>query len=127
MAGPAGATRLGAEPCPLDFLKDIIPFGANFAIRTAEQRRIPHEPGLGTSPNHRRIGEDAEVIFRLLASGATGWWTPEAKVSHMISRQRQTWDYIYGYFTAYGETPAYLERTWPALTIQRRPATTSPA
>jgi glycosyltransferase involved in cell wall biosynthesis len=103
----------GEESRPLDFSKGIVPFGANFAIRTADQRKIRYEPGLGVSPNHRRVGEEAEVIFRLLESGATGWWTPEAKVSHLISSQRQTWDYIYDYSTAYGETLAYLERTWP--------------
>jgi glycosyltransferase involved in cell wall biosynthesis len=103
----------GEEPCPLDLPKGIIPFGANFAIRTGEQRKVLYEPGLGVSPNHRRIGEEAEVIFRVMASGAQGWWTPEAKVRHMISTQRQTWDYIYDYSAAYGETLAYLERTWP--------------
>lgn len=105
--------EFGEAPIPLDFKKGIIPFGANFAVRTAEQRRVAYEPGLGVSPHHRRIGEEAEVIFRLLADGATGWWTPHAKVSHLITRQRQTWDYIEDFSAAYGETLAFLELTWP--------------
>jgi glycosyltransferase involved in cell wall biosynthesis len=103
----------GQDPCPLDFPAGVIPFGANFAIRTEEQRKVGYEPGLGVSPNHRRIGEEAEVIHRLLARGAKGWWVPGATVSHIISTQRQTWDYIYDFNAAYGETLAYLERTWP--------------
>jgi len=103
----------GEEPCQLSFAREIVPWGANFAVRTAEQRQVAYEPGLGVSPDHRRIGEEAEVAFRLLSSGATGWWVPAAKVSHMISTQRQSWDYIYDFNAAYGETLAYMERTWP--------------
>jgi glycosyltransferase involved in cell wall biosynthesis len=103
----------GEAPCRLDFPKGIVPWGANFAIRTAEQRQVAYEPGLGVSPNHRRIGEEAEVIFRLMSSGAAGWWVPAANVSHMISSQRQSWDYIFDFNSAYGETLAYLESEWP--------------
>lgn len=104
----------GEEPRRLGFAEEVIPFGANFAIRTIEQRLVSYEPGLGVSPYHRRIGEEAEVIFRLLSRGAVGWWVPGAKVRHMIPAHRQTWDYIFDYAAAYGETLAYLEQTWPA-------------
>jgi glycosyltransferase involved in cell wall biosynthesis len=103
----------GVEPRHLNFEEGAIPFGANFAIRTAEQRRVAYEPGLGVSPHHRRIGEEAEVIFRLLAEGVVGWWVPDAKVFHIITKERQSWDYIYDFSTAYGETLAYLQQTWP--------------
>jgi glycosyltransferase involved in cell wall biosynthesis len=103
----------GSLPCPLDFAGGLIPWGANYAIRTADQRTVSYEPGLGASPHHRRIGEEVEVIFRLMAGGATGWWVPGATVNHIISPHRQSWDYIFDYATAYGETLAYMERTWP--------------
>jgi glycosyltransferase involved in cell wall biosynthesis len=103
----------GDEPRLLDFPTGVIPFGANYAIRTADQRKVAYEPGLGVSPNHRRVGEEAELIFRLMSHGATGWWVPTSKVCHIIPAQRQSWDYIYDYSQAYGETLAYLERTWP--------------
>lgn len=103
----------GPDERRLDFEKAVIPWGANFALRTAEQRRVRYEPGLGVSPNHRRIGEEAEVIFRLLRDGVTGWWTPAAKVHHMISTQRQSWDYIFDFSAAHGETLAYLEQALP--------------
>jgi glycosyltransferase involved in cell wall biosynthesis len=103
----------GQAPCPLHFPTGVIPFGANFAIRTQEQRTVAYDPGLGVSPNHRRIGEEAEVIFQLLSNGSTGWWVPTANVNHMISTQRQTWDYIYDFNAAQGETLAYLEQNRP--------------
>jgi len=105
--------NFGDEPCRLNFSTGTIPFGANFAVRAAEQREVYYEPGLGVSPNHRRIGEEAEVIFRLMSGGAIGWWVPGAKVRHMIPKQRQTWDYIYDFSAAHGETLAYLEQALP--------------
>jgi len=103
----------GTEPRRLDFASGVIPFGANFAIKASEQRRVAYEPGLGVSPNHRRVGEEAEVIFRLMSEGAVGWWVPDSKVNHMISIERQSWDYIYDFAQAYGETLAYMEHAWP--------------
>lgn len=103
----------GEESRPLNFPEGTIPFGANFAVRTAEQRNVSYEPGLGVSPNHRRIGEEAEVIFQLMNRGAIGWWVPRAKVCHMIPKQRQTWEYIYDFSAAHGETLAYLEQALP--------------
>lgn len=107
------ARDFGGAPTPLNFEKGIAPWGANFAVRAAEQRRVLYEPGLGVSPHHRRVGEEAEAIFQIFQSGARGWWTPDAIVQHIIPVQRQTLRYVYDYFCASGETVAYLEQTWP--------------
>jgi hypothetical protein len=107
------ARDFGEEPCKLDFPTGVIPFGANFAIKTSEQRKVAYEPGLGVSPNHRRVGEEAEAIFRLMSRGAVGWWVPAAKVGHIITTRRQSWDYIYDYAQSHGETLAYMEQAWP--------------
>lgn len=107
------ARRDFGEIIPLDFEGGVAPWGANFAVRTAEQRRVRYEPSLGVSPNHRRVGEEAEVIYRILASGKRGWWTPDAVVNHIIPVKRQTLRYVYDYFGASGETVAYMEQTWP--------------
>jgi hypothetical protein len=97
----------------LNFKEGVLPWGANFALRMEEQRAHPYEPGLGVSPNQRRLGEESEVIFKIMMSGGQGWWIPDAKVRHKIPRQRQTWNYIYEYFRSYGETLAFMEETWP--------------
>ena len=103
----------GDKPIPLSFDRGVIPWGANFAVRTAEQRRVPYEPALGVSPFQRRVGEEAEVIFRILKAGGVGWWTPRAKVRHIIPVKRQTLRYVYEYYLSCGETAAYMERVWP--------------
>jgi len=103
----------GNEPIPLSFENALVPWGANFAVRAAEQRAVAYDPGLGVSPLQRRVGEEAEAVFQIMKRGATGWWVPEARVRHIIPVARQTWRYVYEYFQSYGETVAYMERAWP--------------
>jgi glycosyltransferase involved in cell wall biosynthesis len=98
---------------PLDFQSGVIPWGANFAVRTTEQRQVLYDAGLGVSPNQRRIGEEAEVVYRILKAGACGWWVPEAIVQHFIPAQRQTLSYVFEFYTAHGETVSYMEDVWP--------------
>ena len=105
----------GNTPVPLDFAAGVTPWGANYAVRTAEQWRVRYEPALGVSPHQRRVGEEAEAIHQILRAGASGWWVPGAEVRHIIPAQRQTLRYVYDYFRASGETIAYLERTWPGI------------
>jgi len=105
----------GDQPVRFSFERQVAPWGANFAVRTAEQRRVWYEPSLGVSPYQRRVGEEAEVIYRILEADGVGWWVPEARIRHIIPAQRQTLRYVYDYFVASGETIAHLEATWPGV------------
>jgi glucosyl-dolichyl phosphate glucuronosyltransferase len=96
-----------------------VPWGANFAIRASEQRKNLYDPNLGVSPNQKRLGEEAEVIFRVLREGGTGWWVPDAKVHHIIPLPRQSRAFVYDYFHASGETLAYLEAVAPGANHMR--------
>ncbi|HEY2357754.1 MAG TPA: glycosyltransferase [Phenylobacterium sp.] len=121
------ARDLGDDISKLTLENGRVPWGANYAIRTAEQRTVRYDPNLGVSPNQRRLGEEAEVIFRLLRAGATGWWVPRSKVRHAIPTRRQTRDYVYEYYFATGETFAYLETVSPGFHHMRQtPAARSP-
>jgi len=53
------------------------------------------------------MAEETDVITRLLASGATGYWIPDAMVEHCIGQERQTVRYIAVYYEAWGETQAF--------------------
>jgi hypothetical protein len=66
---------LGLLNCPFaacDFSDKVLPisitdgqpFGANFAIRTAEQRVFLYNPNLGIGPTHRRSGKETDVKER---------------------------------------------------------------
>ncbi len=107
--GPYAARDFGNDVQPLSVAEGRVPYGANFAIRSIEQRAFPYDPNLGPSPNRPGAGgggEETDVITRLLNSGATGYWIPNAIVEHSIGRQRQTISYIANYSMIVGEVHA---------------------
>jgi glycosyltransferase involved in cell wall biosynthesis len=101
---PYSIRDLGDAPIRLSATTANYCFGANFAVRTAEQRRCRYDPTFGLAPNQHRVGEETKVIRSILADGGTGYWIPDARVEHCISRARQTARYIARCFAAQGET-----------------------
>jgi GT2 family glycosyltransferase len=95
--------------------EDHFPYGANWAVRTIEQRAFRYDPELGPAPNKARYQEDIEVVQRLLRSGATGYWIPDAMVEHRIGRARQTVRYIADYYERWGETLAFRNAATTAV------------
>lgn len=133
LVGPYAIRDFGEHVRPLDADdEDHYPFGANWAIRAIEQRAFHYDPELGPVANRYRTHEEHDVIHRVLASGATGYWIPEAMVEHCIGRNRQTLRYIATYYEAWGETLAFRNaavtarapfwfgiprRIWPRLIV----------
>jgi glycosyltransferase involved in cell wall biosynthesis len=117
--GIVAARDFGDEPVQLDFSCDLVPWGANFAVQTAEQRQHPFDPQLGVSPNQRRSGEETQSMFEILSSGAVGWWVPDSKVFHLYPTRRQTRTYFYEHFVSIGEAQAYLDRNYPVHYMNR--------
>lgn len=103
--------NFGDQVIPLDFSRDVVPWGVNFAIRRAEQRAHRYDPELGVSPHHRRSSEESQVMFEIVNGGATGWWTPRAKVQHVFPPHRQSREYVFEHFAAIGEAKAHLDHT----------------
>jgi hypothetical protein len=68
-----------------------------------------YDPMLGVAPGRRRVGEEIQVIKAILATGAAGYWVPDAKVFHIIPPSRQTLDYIKLYYMGQGEASAVLK------------------
>lgn len=118
----------GDAVIPLTLEGGRTPWGANFAVRAAEQRHCAYDPNLGVSPRQKRLGEEAEVIFQIMQAGGTGWWVPDAKVRHIIPLRRQSRSYLREYFSASGETLAYLEHAAPGVNhMSVSPAARAPA
>jgi glycosyltransferase involved in cell wall biosynthesis len=111
LEGPFAIRDFGDSVQPLSIAGHRIPFGANFAIRAKEQRAFRYDPNLGAAPNRPRSDDEIDVITRLLASGAAGYWIPEAAVEHCIGRNRQTVRYIAASYEAWGETWAFRHAT----------------
>jgi glycosyltransferase involved in cell wall biosynthesis len=107
LAGPYAIRDCGDHVQPLSIAEDRVPYGANFAIRSEEQRAFRYDPNLGPSPLKSLSAEEADVIERLLESGAKGYWIPKAIVQHCIGQERQTISYVTKYSMIWGETDAF--------------------
>ncbi len=107
LGGPFAIRNLGEDTLPLSVEENRLPFGANFAIRTVEQRKFRYNPDLGVSPNRRRMDEETDSIVRILELGAIGYWLPDAAVQHWIGRERQSIRYMRDWCEAWGETQAF--------------------
>jgi glycosyltransferase involved in cell wall biosynthesis len=133
LGGPYAIRDFGDHVYPLSAEdEDHYPFGANWAIRATEQRAFRYDPELGPVANRYRTHEEYDVIQRVLGSGATGYWIPDAMVEHRIGRNRQTVRYIAAYYENWGETLAFRNaaatasapflfgiprRIWPRLLV----------
>ncbi len=89
----------------------LFPYGANFAVRAAEQRQCLYDPNLGVSPNQKRLGEETTVLLAIVALGGAHYWIPASRVRHMIPANRMRFDYVRAYFQSVGETWAYMSVT----------------
>ena len=103
---PLAARNLADTPIALRPDSDTIPFGANYAVRTAVQRLFPFDPKLGLGTLH--FGEETTCFKAMLRAGHAGCWLPDCVVEHMISPGRQTADYVATWFKALGRTEAWL-------------------
>jgi glycosyltransferase involved in cell wall biosynthesis len=114
---------LGASPFRLVAGTKELPFGANYAVRMAEQRRFPYDPRLGRNQRSRVLlnGEETAVLKSILRAGGHGWWVPEARVEHRIPTDRQTTAYVRRYFEGYGRLGAMLDGAGAAKTFFGRP------
>jgi glycosyltransferase involved in cell wall biosynthesis len=117
LVGPYAIRDLSDQVQPLSSdNEDDFPFGANWAVRATEQRAFRYNPELGPMPNRVRIHDETEVIGRVLGSGATGYWIPQAMVEHCIGRDRQTLRYIAKYYEGWGEGMAFRTAAATAAT-----------
>jgi glycosyltransferase involved in cell wall biosynthesis len=98
------ACDLGALPIAMAVEGDLLPYGANFAIRMTDQRQFAYDPRLGVAPGRRLLGEETQVIKSMLAKGLRGLWLPGCCVEHVIGRERQTLRYISDYYESAGAT-----------------------
>jgi len=84
---------------------DLIPYGANFAVRLKEQVENLYDPRLGLMEDKRIMGEEVTVLRQILSvPGAEGWWLPKAKVKHWLPKERQSLQYIKKYYVGRGVT-----------------------
>jgi glycosyltransferase involved in cell wall biosynthesis len=108
ISGAYAARTLGDQP--FAFRREQLPFGANLCVRTSVQRRYPYLAELGPSAANGIVGEETNVLERMLDDGHVGMWVPAASVQHFIVRERLTIDYIRRYFHGLGRTAYCVDR-----------------
>ncbi len=118
----AYAVRDFDDSFPLQASGLKIPYGANFAVRAAEQRQFAYDPMLGVVGDKWQGGEETSLMRELLTQGHTGWWISGATVRHFIPERRTQLAYLGKYFRGQGRTeairlgenkvPAYRQPRW---------------
>ena len=119
LAAMLAARDFGDEPLQID--TDKLPFGANYALRMSEQKRFPYDPLLGACTGRNRVGEETAVLSAIMREGGVGYYVPDARVQHLIGRERQTLKYIGSYYRGHGETAAMKEGAKPVSSILKLP------
>jgi cellulose synthase/poly-beta-1,6-N-acetylglucosamine synthase-like glycosyltransferase len=102
------ARDFGPTEVPLSLGDGRVPFGANYAVRAIEQRQFLYDVNLGAGTG--TVGEETEVVRRILEAGGVGFWVPEASVHHVISASRQTIEHVVQRYKAQGATKTYQSR-----------------
>jgi len=93
------------------------PYGGNMGFRRgALLASGGFNPSLGVRHGEYALGEETEVIRKMLEAGHTGWWTPEARVRHRVPEGAQTlahvrrWMVGAGRYRARPIPPSHLPR-----------------
>ncbi len=102
VGGVYGTLDLGVETHELT--PSALPFGGNFAVRTAIQRSYLYDPDVGRIGKGMLSGEETTVMLRMLGDGYSGQWLPDATLQHFVPRERQTARHIRRYHSGSAET-----------------------
>ncbi len=90
--------------------RDVVPVGANMAVRTHVVRRIGGlRQDLGKLSGTLRTGEDHEFFLRMVAAGYRGVYEPEARVQHFVPRERLERAYFRRWLYQNGQDVSRLE------------------
>ena len=105
--------------------RHVLPYGANFAMRTSAHRAHPFDVATGLAGvGWIRNGEETRIIEAVMADGGTGVWVKNTRVDHIIAPDRQTLDYVARYYEGFGRltapratTPAARLAVWGDKTV----------
>jgi glycosyltransferase involved in cell wall biosynthesis len=108
-AGAYALRRLPAGTIVLD-REELLPFGANFAVRKKGLEVAKFDTSLGRTGDDFMGGEEVDFLGRLLGGGYFGIWVEHACVRHFIPAERLTGAYLWGYYQGKGRTQLRLAR-----------------
>ena len=110
LSGCFAARDLGDQPKAFD--DQTLPYGANFAIRTAIQKQFLFSEELGRQKSSVLGEDELQMLRRVLDAGHSGAWQPGAKLDHVIDRARCTRGYVQRYFIGQGRALVGRGEQW---------------
>lgn len=114
----------GVDPMAISPREEMLPFGTNYVIRAAEQRRFLYDTSLGRHPAYPHRGsEETDVMLTMLEAGLVGRWVPNARVTHLLGVERATENHIAAHSTAYGAYRA-TRFPYPGIRVAGAPVST---
>jgi glycosyltransferase involved in cell wall biosynthesis len=120
LAGAYAVRDLGNAFIAFDYKTGRVPYGANFAIRSREQRAHRYDPRLGLNGGQVVLGEETAVVRAILDGGGSGWWLPGAEVEHWLPQTRQTVTYLRDHYRGVGRMRNRLSDD-PAAALYAKP------
>lgn len=110
LSGCFAARDLGDES--VAFNENTLPYGANFAVRSAVQSHFQFDTELGRRGDEVLGEDELEMMRRLLEAGYQGLWVPESIVKHFIPSDRITESYVRNYFLGQGRALVAKGQPW---------------
>ena len=109
----AFATRnLGDQEVELN--AERLPYGANFAIKTAVQKEFRYDTQFGRKASGMLGDDEIAVLQRVANAGHKGVWLPKAGLQHFVPNDRITERYVIDYFICQGQTNVMKRKRLPA-------------
>ena len=102
--------QLGDQPLALSNKR--LPYGANFAVRTAVQKNFPFNSELGRRGDSVLGEDELDVMRRMIEAGLSGMWNPDAKVTHVIPSERVNEEYVRQYYIGQGRALVRKGTAW---------------
>ncbi len=91
---------------PVAFHERLLPYGANFALRTDVQKQFKFNTSLGRRGREVTGEDEVDLLRRLVAAGHRGCWVPGARLRHLITPDRVTEKFVGAYFFGQGKVEA---------------------
>ncbi|MEO9874659.1 MAG: glycosyltransferase family 2 protein [Anderseniella sp.] len=98
--------KFGLQDTRIDWQSDLplIPFGANYAVRTKTARQFSFDRVVGRGSHETLLlgGEETRYFLRILNAGHVGWLVAGPPVKHRISSDKATLQYLTRYYFGVG-------------------------
>jgi len=106
---------IAAEDIPIESV-DVLPYGANFALRRDALQGDRFDTDLGRNGSGMVGGEESELLRKMLARGCRGVWIADARALHRVDAGRLTLGYIWRFYHGVGlmyarTTPRYQTKS----------------